>query len=235
LDDKTMDVTVAAGENPRLMVELGERAIQLETFKVEGTKEGMAQAVALQKSADEGKIVAATDQFGDMANGNVAEYLKFLPGVSIDGNAISLRGMSSALTNVTMDNNSMASASSGEMNRRFEFEQLAIDGIESVEIFKTLTPDRPATNTGGSVNLKTRSAFDRSIRYSHYSVYGATRRPFLDLERVPSVRSGELIAPLMPNFNLSYINRITRNVGIYVGASRYQSFGLTDRTEFGYS
>ena len=59
LDDKTMDVTVAAGENPRLMVELGERAIQLETFKVEGTKEGMAQAVALQKSADEGKIVAA--------------------------------------------------------------------------------------------------------------------------------------------------------------------------------
>src|SRR5690606_23254112 len=143
---------------------------EMEAFEVSNsdTARGMAQAIAMQQSAEESKIVAATDQFGDVTNGNVAEYLKYLPGVSQDGNAISLRGLSSAFTNVTSDNNPLASASSGEMNRRFEFEQFAIDGIEMVEVFKTLTPDQPATNTGGSVNLVTRSAFDRTTRYSHW-------------------------------------------------------------------
>lgn len=235
LEAKSVLVNVTAGGTADMTIELGGQTIKMDEFKVEGTKEGMAKAVAIQKSAEEGKIVAATDQFGDISNGNVAEYLKFLPGVSMDGNAISLRGLSSAFTNVTMDNNAMASASSGEMNRRFEFEQLVIDAIESVEVFKTLTPDRPATNTGGSVNLVTKSAFDRSTRYSHYRLYGYVRRPYLDLNRVPGVKSGQLIFPMRPNFSLSYINRISKKVGVYIGASQYSSFGVTDRSEYGLS
>src|SRR6185295_17462991 len=106
---------------------------------------------ALQRSADNTKVVAAGDQYGDIAEGNAAEYIKFLPGVGIDYNAndaraATLRGMSTAFTNVTMNGNPLASATSGNLNRRFEFEQVAINNVETIEVFKTLTPETQATD-----------------------------------------------------------------------------------------
>jgi hypothetical protein len=44
----------------------------------------MAKAIALQKASSESRLVAASDQFGDILNGNVADYLKFLPGIGVD-------------------------------------------------------------------------------------------------------------------------------------------------------
>ena len=44
------------------------------------------------------KIVAAGDQYGDIAEGNAAEYLKFLPGVGVDYNANDARGLPPKLT-----------------------------------------------------------------------------------------------------------------------------------------
>jgi len=150
--------------------------ITLTEFKVAGAKEGMAQAVALQKVAINSKIVAAGDQYGDIAEGNAAEYLKFLPGVGVDYNAndaraITLRGLSTGFTNVTEDGNPMASASSGNLTRRFEFEQVAINNVSAVEVVKTLTPEYPASSTGGIVNFITKSGFDHEGSELTYRVY----------------------------------------------------------------
>lgn len=61
------------------------------------------------------KNVVATDEFGDIAEGNVAEFLKFMPGVNIDyagGNArdISLNGVPATNVPVTLDGFGLASA-----------------------------------------------------------------------------------------------------------------------------
>src|SRR5438128_506629 len=101
----TLENTESAGAHRR---HLAWHIITLSEFKVAGTKEGMAQAIALQRAADNSKVVAAGDQYGDIAEGNAAEYIKFLPGVGIDYNAndaraATLRGMSTAFTNVTMN------------------------------------------------------------------------------------------------------------------------------------
>ena len=138
LETKTAPVAVAAGQSTAANVRLGSsEVITLAEFKVAGTKEGMAQAIALQKSSDNIKVVAAGDQYGDIAEGNAAEYLKFLPGVGIDYNAndaraATLRGMNTAFTNVTMNGNPIASATSGNLNRRFEFEQ--VDGKYKIPV-----------------------------------------------------------------------------------------------------
>jgi len=65
----------------------------------------------------------------------------------------------------------MAGASSIDDTRRFEFEQIAMNNVETTELFKTVTPDIPATATGGYVNFVTKSAFDiQDIQRITYNV-----------------------------------------------------------------
>ena len=169
-------VTVAADGPTTVEVKFNSEVLKLEAFHVAGMKEGSAQATALQKAAVNMKVVAAGDQYGDIAEGNAAEYLKFLPGVGIDYNAndaraVSLRGMNTQFTAVTMNGSPVASATSGNLNRRFEFEQLSISNVETIEVIKTLTPDLPATGTAGLINMVTKSAFDRAGDLFTYRLY----------------------------------------------------------------
>src|SRR5581483_11951150 len=68
LEPKTATVTVAAGQPAVVNVMLGgSEVVTLSEFKVAGTKEGMSQAIALQKAAEGTMVVAAGDQYGDIA------------------------------------------------------------------------------------------------------------------------------------------------------------------------
>ena len=60
--------------------------IQLDQFVVASEREmsGAALSINEQRFAPNIKNVVAVDEFGDVAEGNVAEFLKFLPGVNID-------------------------------------------------------------------------------------------------------------------------------------------------------
>ncbi|MFM8338130.1 MAG: carboxypeptidase regulatory-like domain-containing protein, partial [Opitutaceae bacterium] len=76
--------------------------VRLDEFVVATSREmsGAALAINEQRYAPNMRNVVATDEFGDIAEGNVAEFLKFMPGVNIDyagGNArdISLNGVPS--------------------------------------------------------------------------------------------------------------------------------------------
>lgn len=112
LEPKNESIEIKAGETATGNFVLGDNIIQLEKFTVRGAKEGMSQAVALQKLSIQTKLVAAADQFGPVSEGNIGEYLKFLPGVTIDYNVndargISLRGLSTAFTIVAVDGTSI--------------------------------------------------------------------------------------------------------------------------------
>ena len=77
LSTLTMPVTITAGANTSSDVNFNSDVVKLEKMHVAGMKEGSAQAIALQKAAVNMKVVAAGDQYGDIAEGNAAEYLKF--------------------------------------------------------------------------------------------------------------------------------------------------------------
>ncbi len=216
----TLPVAVTGGQTANLPVRLGQTAdiLTLSEFKVAGTKEGMAQAIALQKAAINAKIVAAGDQYGDIAEGNAAEYLKFLPGVGVDYNAndaraVTLRGMSTAFTNVTLNGSPIASATSGNLNRRFEFEQVAINNVETVEVIKTLTPEIPAISTGGLVNLVTKSAFDRQGDQFSYRTYLQATDTVLTFGKSEGYGQ-ELTHKIVPGIDLNYAKHIGENLGL---------------------
>ncbi|MEO6244537.1 MAG: TonB-dependent receptor [Opitutaceae bacterium] len=239
LESASAAVTVAPSQIATTNIRLGSGSIvQLAEFKVAGTKEGMAQAIALQKSSDQIKVVAAGDQYGDIAEGNAAEYLKFLPGVGIDYNAndaraATLRGMNTAFTNVTMNGNPIASATSGNANRRFEFEQVAINNVESVEVFKTLTPEMQATSTGGSINLVTKSAFDRQGSLFTYRTYLQATDSDLYLKKTEGWGQ-EQTRKILPGVDLNYASRLTESLGFNIAYKNSQLFNNYPRSSYSY-
>jgi hypothetical protein len=220
-ESKSNPVAVTAGQSASTSFRLGSDVVTLTEFKVTGSKEGMSQAIALQKASFNQKLVAAGDQFGDISEGNVGEYLKFLPGVGIDytandARAVSLRGMSPIFTNVTVDGGRMASGTSSGDSRRFELEQVAINNVETIEVFKTMTPDMSADNTGGQVNLVTKSAFDRQAT-SHFT-YNFSLTANADnftLSKRGAWGHGEKLL-VRPNIDLNYARRLSEKVGINV-------------------
>ena len=236
-ETKSVDVIVETGKPVSTEFSLGTSdIITLGAFTVAGTKEGMAQAVALQRVSINTKIVAAGDQYGDIAEGNAAEYLKFMPGVGIDYNAndaraATLRGMSTAFTNVTMNGNPMASATSGNLNRRFEFEQVSISNVETIEVFKTLTPEMQATSTGGSVNLVTKSGFDRAGSLFTYRVYLQAINDDLTLSKTPGWGQ-ELTHKILPGVDLNFAARIGTNLGVNISYKNSQLFNDYPRSTY---
>lgn len=124
------------------------------------------------------KNVVATDSLGYVADGNIGNFVQFLPGVDIgyggtyaspnDPSSISVRGFGPEDTLVMVDGMSVGSPTPGTLTRAVGLDMLSINNASRIEIIKVATPDMPTTSPGGAVNLVTRSAFEfknRSIRF----------------------------------------------------------------------
>jgi TonB-dependent receptor len=175
LDPKDEVVNVLPGQTVRVEIAMSSsEVLQLEAFVITTEREGNAKAIMEQKNSIEAKRVLATDTFGSISEGNVGEFLKYLPGVLIDyveadARSVSLGGLDPKYTSVTLDgapiaSSGMAAASGTGANRAFEFEQMSISSIETVELSRTPQPENPGSALAGVVNLRSRGAFDRAGR-----------------------------------------------------------------------
>ena len=133
-----------------------DQTVRLEAFTVAEGREMSEAAIATneQRFAPNLKAVLAADTFGDPSEGNVAEFLKFMPSIAVsyvdqDARSVGMRGMPSDTTVVTADGNQMASATA-TATRNFEFELTSINNIARIEFNKTLLPDMAAEGIGGT-------------------------------------------------------------------------------------
>lgn len=238
LEIKSTTVDVVAGETVTLPIALKSDIILLEGLTVNTSREGMAQAVALQKISIQAKMVAAADQFGEISEGNVGEYMKFMPGVSIDYNVndargISLRGLSTAFTIVAVDGTPMANASSVDDTRRFEFEQIAMNNVETTELFKTVTPDIPASATGGFVNFVTKSAFDhQEVQRISYNLSFTAPSSNLSLGTKGGLWGHNKEYPVRPSLEANVSRRVTDQLGISLTYRFSEKYDDSPRNEY---
>jgi TonB-dependent receptor len=176
--------TVTAGQTTTREITLArpatkEGVVRLEAFTVSSEREGNAKAIMAQKRSMNIATSVASDVFGDVAEGNVGEFLKFLPGVDVEYQDAETRGprlggLSPEYVGVTMDGARLASADAlGSYNgfinapdagRSMGFEQLSISSIESIEINRTSSADMDADAPAGTINLRSRRGFDRKGR-----------------------------------------------------------------------
>ncbi|MEO7412632.1 MAG: carboxypeptidase regulatory-like domain-containing protein, partial [Opitutaceae bacterium] len=117
-------------------------AVKLSAFVVGASKEmdGAAIAINEQRFARNIVNVVSADEFGTMAEGNVGEFLKFLPGMSIDyvgGDAfsISMGGVPANYVPLTIDGFNVASAASSNPSRMVDLSQVSINNLARIEVY----------------------------------------------------------------------------------------------------
>ncbi|MFM8336084.1 MAG: carboxypeptidase regulatory-like domain-containing protein, partial [Opitutaceae bacterium] len=216
-------------------------AVRLDSFVVATSRdtEGEALATNEQRFAPNLKAVISTDSFGDMAEGNVGEFLKFLPGITGDHddaqiNTVSLRGFSTNLTTVLADGAQLANANFNGNSRTFQFSQLAINNVSRIEVAKVPTPATPADSVSGSINMVSKSAFERSRAEFRYRLYAAGNGDYLTL--TPQPHSYERRQrKVMPGIDFDATLPVTRDFGVVITGSRSQSAGEEDHSTLTYN
>ncbi|MBM3854742.1 MAG: hypothetical protein FJ399_16580, partial [Verrucomicrobia bacterium] len=164
------------------------------------------------------KSVLSADTFGEQSENNVGEFLKMMPGIEIayvgpDARNAIIRGMPADQTIVTANGNQLASATSGQTGRNFEFEQISINDVERVEVNKTLLPNQPAEGIGGTINLVFKTSFARSRPDFRYRAYFNFNNTLADLKKTPGPLNKES-RKVVPGFDFTYINPLTRDFGV---------------------
>ena len=167
LDAQRIPLVVTAGRTEVRNVELTSSIYSLEKFVVAGEREGTAKAETLQRQAGTVKTIVSADMFGNVADGNIGDFLQRVAGITADFNGpevrqITIRGVGAELNSMTMDGQQVATSQSAGVGRQFEFEQSSLSNVERIEVTKAPTPDMDGASIGGSVNLVSKSAFDRA-------------------------------------------------------------------------
>lgn len=140
-----------------------ETALQGDTVLISGQRSSMRRALAAQQKADNILSVVSSDDIGGLPDKNAAEALARLPGVAVqrdqgEGRYIAVRGLGPDYNAVTINGAGVPSPESGR--RAVALDVLPAGLIRSLEVSKTLTPDQDANSLGGSVEVKSLSAFD---------------------------------------------------------------------------
>jgi len=152
-------VTIAAGQRSTqnfVLTATGkgdfDLPVELDAFVVEASRDMTAAALAVneQRFAQSIKTVMSTDTVGDIADGNVGEFVKFLPGISLGfsgGHAasISVGGLPPESTPIMIDGNRVASATAE--TRQVQLDQISINNMARVEVIRSQNPDNPASGT----------------------------------------------------------------------------------------
>ena len=133
----------------------------LEEIIVHGTRAALINALERQRASDKIASVVDSDAIGNFADINVAESLRRVSGVMVEndqgeGRYISVRGMNADLNAMTINGVSTASP---ENRRGIMLDGVASDMLDSMTVYKTLTPNLDADTIGGAIDLETISAF----------------------------------------------------------------------------
>lgn len=212
----------------------GDGVVRLTEFVVGTTKEMDGAAIAINEQRFAGNIVnvVSADEFGHVAEGNIGEFLKFVPGIAMDtgggvSRSISIGGAPPDNVPVSIGGFSVASASSGNANRRVELEQISINNISRIEVFHSPTPESPGSALAGGVNMVPRGAFERSKPVFNWSTFLMFRDAEKQLHKTPGP-TRDLTRKIHPGFDFSWVVPVNKRFGFTLSGARSSQYTLQD-------
>ena len=245
LDRREVAIEASPGQLTELDIALGSaerygqrgETLKLDPFMVSAGSqlEGEALAVSEQRYSANMKDVVTADSLGDVTMEGVGNFLRYLPGLIPDGNGgnlgdvtgVSARGFPSSMTGVAVDGNSTVNLADGAgHSRTVNTLALPFNNIASIEVTKVPLPSTPADSMSGSINIVTRSSFDRKKAQLRYgiNILGNSR----DFSWSKSMNAQEYEdRKIKLGFDLDYTLPITKNLGIAISAmstNRYSFF-----------
>ena len=192
------------------------RLVRLEKFVVTESPQMAGAAIAIQEQrfAPNLKIVVTADEFGAASEGDIGEFLKFLPGVTMgytggDARQVSLGGLDYNYTPVTFAGFGMTNGNQGATNRGVALEYVSLNNVSRVEIINSPTPESPGGALAGSVNFVPRTAFERVHPLYTLSTYVTMRDDARDFHRSPGPRENPT-RKVLPGFEFSAVIPVSR-------------------------
>ncbi|KZN66531.1 hypothetical protein N473_09060 [Pseudoalteromonas luteoviolacea CPMOR-1] len=169
-------ITINDDQLTQVAVKLKPVQEDLDNIIVVGQRAGQAGAFNRQKNADGIMSVVSADSIGQLPDQNAAEALQRLPGMYIqrdqgEGRFVGIRGIDPGLNNVSINGANVPSPEAGV--RSVAMDVIPSEIIQSLEVSKTVTPDMDASAIGGSINVKSLSAFDRQGRSYSFTAQGS--------------------------------------------------------------
>ncbi len=212
--------------------------VRLSDFVVGASREMNAAAIAIneQRHAPNLKQVVSTDEYGNIAEGNIAEFLKFVPGITVGytgGNAreISINGTPSANVPISVGGFGFASASvDTSASRAVQVDMLSLNALARIEVSYSPTPETPGGALAGSVNLVPRNAFERAQPVINSSVYVMMRDNARDFQKVPGPKP-KPTRNVHPGFDFSWVNPVSRRFGYTLTLGHSSQLSSQDLTQ----
>ncbi len=166
---------VVAGQTATVDATLGVQA-ETDTVLVTAPRAtGEAEAVNIERTADNVVQALASEVIRSLPNANMADALGRLPSVTLErdegeGKYVQVRGTEPRLTNATVDGVNLPSPEPGV--RQIKFDAIPADLVERVEINKTLLANMDGDGIGGSVDLITKTASNlRAMSFNSMAGY----------------------------------------------------------------
>src|SRR3984885_37791 len=129
-----------------------------------GRLQGQAEAINVERMSANIVQVETAGVITSLPNTNVADAVGRLPSVSLErdegeGKYVQIRGTEPRLNNLTINGVNVPSV---EVTvRNIKMDAIPANGIERIEVYKTLSADQDADGIGGTVNLVTPTAQDK--------------------------------------------------------------------------
>ncbi len=226
-DARAESVAVEAGKVAQIDFVLQRSGvIAMEAFEVLEKREQDAQALAMnqQRQSPNIKNVVAFNEFPTGVDGDIGEFLRFIPGLSVlysgrTGEFASYRGMPASTSGITLDGVEL-SGTFTDSTRAVNLVAVPTNNIATIEVTKVPTPDMSAHGLGGALNVTTRSGFERSKPLFEYNVFTSFDPQYgLSLSERPGVYSDQDARHIRPSFELNYIRPVNKSLSITLSAA----------------
>lgn len=252
LDPQQIPLAVTAGQIVERDIGLTSAArygpdgtVKLDSFVVATSRETDNEAIAIneQRFAANIKNVVAADSLGDVMDGNVGEFLKFLPGITAEYDtesggsvaSVAVRGFPSSMAVLSTDGMEMANTGNPQgASRVFQFKEVSINNISRLEVTKVPTPATPADSMSGSIDMVSKSSFERKSAQLRYSVSLAGIDSRLSLRPEPHT-SDRMIYKVQPSFSFDYTLPVTKTFGLVLTGQSQNRFIEQQRSTKGYT
>ena len=142
---------------------------------VRGFRDSLGVARDIARESDNLVDVLAAEDVGKLPDTNIAEALNRLNSVYLrpdqgEGRYVSIRGVDPILNNVTLNGQTIAvSDTDGRSGRAAPLDVLSSGSLSRVEVFKVTLPNMDGQSIGGTINIRTPSAYDYDGRYATIS------------------------------------------------------------------
>lgn len=187
------------------------------------------------------KNVVASDAFGKIPEGNVGEFIKFLPGIQVsyggtyssnaDATGIAVRGFGPEDTAIMIDGVPVSSASPASLSRAVGLDMLSINNAARIELIKVPTPDMPANSVGGVVNLVSKTAFEYAKPTFSCSAYLSMNSEDTTLARRTPGPADKKTFHTLPGADFFYALPLSKNFGISITGATSNQYNVNHTTQ----